>query len=342
MSNDIIKVRKRNRSLLIVEGYHEKNKLFWLIFKSFSELHISMDDIWIYGTNIYLLYEDIVKEYGPKWAEEKDDIDLPFVISKKQGFDTLCYKEDFTNIILVFDYERHDKHFSERKIIEMQERFEDAADMGKLYINYPMIESYQHLKSLPDNDYFERKIPVSLQPGKKYKALADNETVIKEAVEFPHKIDDLLNKRFGVQDKKIRNECCNAVLNNPNEIEIDSKLQEILAGIIEEREQKTLRYQLRDCLTKLGYIHIGQTYWEYIRQIFKEIIYHNICKANWIQNSQCKIIKEKYKECFERLDLVKILKTQNIFSRDVDTGYIWVLSTCVFFVAEYNFSLVTK
>jgi hypothetical protein len=120
----------------------------------------------IYGTNIYQLYNDIVKEYGEEWAEENMDIDLPFVISKKQYPDKLRYKEDFTNIILVFDYERHDTNFSEEKILKMQRCFVDAADMGRLYINYPMIESYRHLCQLPDDDFAERKVPVSLQPGK--------------------------------------------------------------------------------------------------------------------------------------------------------------------------------
>lgn len=45
------KVRKRSKNLLIVEGHHEKNKLFWLIFKCFPEININMDEIWIYGTN---------------------------------------------------------------------------------------------------------------------------------------------------------------------------------------------------------------------------------------------------------------------------------------------------
>lgn len=98
-------------------------------------VNIDMDEIWIYGTNIYHLYEDIVKEYGNLWAEKNDDIDLPFVISKKHHLEQLRYKEDFTNIILVFDYERHDTNFSEKKILEMQRCFGDATDMG----NYILI-----------------------------------------------------------------------------------------------------------------------------------------------------------------------------------------------------------
>ena len=177
-------VRKRSQNLLIVEGYHEKNKLFWLILKCFPEININMDEIWIYGTNIYQLYKDIVKEYGETWAEENVDIDLPFVISKKQYPDKLRYKEDFINIVLVFDYERHDTNFSEEKILEMQRCFVDAADMGRLYINYPMIESYRHLCKFPDDEFAERKIPVSLQPGKEYKALVEQETILGSMVDF--------------------------------------------------------------------------------------------------------------------------------------------------------------
>lgn len=71
LSWKITRIRRKN--LLIVEGKHEKNQLFYLIFKCFPEIEINMDDIWIYGTNIYMLYEDIVKEYGEEWEEE--DID---------------------------------------------------------------------------------------------------------------------------------------------------------------------------------------------------------------------------------------------------------------------------
>ena len=67
----------------------------------------------------------------------------------------------------------------------MQRYFNDAADAGKLYINYPMIEAYQHLSTVPDDQYAERKIPVSLQPGKEYKALVRRETGIASLFEFP-------------------------------------------------------------------------------------------------------------------------------------------------------------
>lgn len=339
MSNYVGEVRNRSQTLLIVEGNHEKNELFWLIFKCFPEVNIDMENVWIYGTNIYLLYEDIVKEYGVDWAEEEMDIDLPFVISKKQTPNNLRYKADFTNIILVFDYERHDANFSERKIVEMQNSFSDAADMGKLYINYPMIESYQHLKAIPDCNFAERKIPVSLQPGSKYKELVSRETVIENVVEFPHRVDDLMNEHFGIINTESRQKCCEAILNFSDAQHIEEELQEVLQNALTDDRQKTLRYQLKDWINKAGYANNGQTYWQYVRKLFVEIIYHNICKANRIQYNIYGIELERYRECFERLDLGEILKAQNAFC-NTSTGFIWVLNTCVFVVADYNFSLV--
>lgn len=134
MNDYKVQTRKRCQTLLIVEGNHEKNELFRLLFKCFPEINISIDNVWIYGTNIYMLYDAITKEYGADWVQNDVDIDLPFVISKKLFSDSLRYKDDFTNIFLVFDYERHDPKFSEKKILNMQKKFSDATDMGKLYI----------------------------------------------------------------------------------------------------------------------------------------------------------------------------------------------------------------
>lgn len=331
--------RKRGKSLLIVEGRHEKENLFWLMFRCFPEMDIDMDHVWIYGTNIYMLYRDIEAEYGDNWDGE--DIDLPFVISKKKNFDELCYKYNFKNIIMVFDYERHDPNFSEEKILKMQRYFADAADMGKLYINYPMLESYQHLLSLPDASYAGRKISVSLQPGDKYKALVRDESVIAGLVEFPHRIDDLLKGRFQISDEQERKQYCNMIFDISDETNLDAQLQNILCDAIEYKDLQTAKYQIKDKVIKSGYAQDRQTYWGYMREVFRKIIYHNICKASQIQNHQYQINAAEYRRRFEELDLAEILGIQNRSSRDADTGFIWVLNTCVFLVAEYNFSFVS-
>ena len=47
MNNYIGSVRKRGRTLLIVEGNHEKNELFKSIFRCFPEMNINMEDVWV-------------------------------------------------------------------------------------------------------------------------------------------------------------------------------------------------------------------------------------------------------------------------------------------------------
>lgn len=341
MNKYIQEVRRRSQTLLIVEGNHEKNDLFWLIFKCFPELNIDMENVWIYGTNIYQFYDDIEKEYGENWDEEDVDIDLPYVVSRKKTPDNLRYKNDFTNIILVFDYERHDTFFSKSKIAMMQKRFSDMTDMGKLYINYPMIESYQHLKTIPDADYKDRKIPVLLQPGKRYKELVRKESVIQPHVYFPHKLDDLLDKHFQITDLGIRQACCEDILNFSDRQNIDERLDQVLQNIPEDPRKKTLKFQLKHWIDRANYANEGKTYWQYMRDLFVKIIYYNICKASNIQKGVYLIKSEQYRESFESLDPGIILDKQNDFS-SLDTGYIWVLNTSVFIVADYNFSLVEK
>ena len=115
-------------------------------------------------------------------------------------------------------------------------------DMGRLYINYPMIESYQHLKHLPDPEYAERKIPVSLQPGWKYKALVSKETCIKTLIELPHRIDDLLHKHLGVYNEEMRKRCCDTILSISGEDDLNNQLPAILQEVMDADRVQTTKY----------------------------------------------------------------------------------------------------
>lgn len=340
MNNYGREARNRGQTLLIVEGHHEKDRLLWLILKCFPEISITPDNIWIYGTNLFLLHDDIAKEYGLSWIEDTVDIDLPFVISKKVMPNALRYKDDFTNILLVFDYERHETNFSEAKVRGMQRRFSDATDMGKLFINYPMIESYKHLKEFPDPSYRDRKIPVNLQPGHKYKALVSKESAINLLIDFPHRLDDLLNKKYAIHDATVRHKYCSAILNLSSAEHLPEKITSILSDSIEAASLSTLKYTLNDWISSIHYAHERKSYWQHTRKILTHIIFHNICKANWIQNNQYDISEDAYKNHYQQIDLNSILEIQNNVSRDITSGYIWVLNTCVFFVADYNFALL--
>lgn len=334
---DFVLSRKRNKHLFVVEGNHEKNELFRFLFKCFPEINISIDDIVIYGTNIYHLYQDIVNEYGDDWVDK--DIDLPFVVSKKKGIVPVYHKRDFSNIFLVFDYERHDTLFSESKISAMQKYFEDVAGNGQLFLNYPMVEAYQHLFKIPDYDYQNYKESTTMHRGNVYKNKV-KDSIIAKLVGFQDKLDGQLKNRFGVTDESIRNNCIEQLLLINESGFMLQKIIQVLTGVISEQDINSASHYFEDLIKDMKYASLGKTFFEYGRELMCQVIYHNICKANLIQNGKYQISNEELQTCFQQLDMNTILQNQNLMSRDPVLGMIWVLSTSVLFVPDYNFSLL--
>lgn len=80
---------------------------------------------------------------------EENGITLP--VGKR--IDTL-----FSQIFLFFDYDFQNRIGTERVndiLAEMLDFFDDETVNGKLYVNYPMIESLKYTKELPDADYWQ-------------------------------------------------------------------------------------------------------------------------------------------------------------------------------------------
>ncbi len=64
----------------------------------------------------------------------------------------------FSQIFLFFDYDFQNRIGTERVndiLAEMLDFFDDETVNGKLYVNYPMIESLKYTKELPDADYWQ-------------------------------------------------------------------------------------------------------------------------------------------------------------------------------------------
>ena len=124
-----------------------------------------------YKTNIYVLYKKLFAEEDPESLDllqvlkenEKDE-------SKKQIFD-----ERYSDILLIFDLDPQDKEYSSEKICRMLEYFNESTENGKLYINYPMVESFYHLKSLPDPEYHIRTVSLDELERKEYKTRVRDE-----------------------------------------------------------------------------------------------------------------------------------------------------------------------
>lgn len=145
--------------LLIVEGADDEVNLFKQVIKCFPEIKLSPDNILVYNTNLWVLNDDLTREFGEKWYVSEDiefreflEAKFPDIIGKK-----------ITDTFLVFDYERQDHRFDAAILENMLKFFNDSVENGQLYINYPMVESYRHLnkKPLPDDSYRDRVCNIS-------------------------------------------------------------------------------------------------------------------------------------------------------------------------------------
>lgn len=121
--------------------------------------------------NIYTLYGYIKKKYAD-FSDMKDAVDFISVLKERHPDSDLNEIEstsDIEAIYLFFDYdfqqvlELHrrnpDRTLTEllnednRNIQEMLDFFDEETEMGKLYINFPMVESLYYTKELPDERY---------------------------------------------------------------------------------------------------------------------------------------------------------------------------------------------
>ena len=101
-----------------------------------------------YKTNIYKLFKEI---------ERDEDIDIINLLKERQikanevredvqEIDVSnINSDDISQIYLFFDYDGHDPEYSNEKISQMIEIFNNETENGKLYISYPMVEALKHL-----------------------------------------------------------------------------------------------------------------------------------------------------------------------------------------------------
>ena len=144
--------------LFVFEGRKTEPSLFktleYLYFKNPDEQKICC-----FGYNIYELYrlmnesdftEDIVTVIKRKLAS-RNEKPIPEDVSIT----------DFSEVYLFFDYDFQNKNLEleelNSQVQEMLGFFFDETINGKLYINYPMVESIKCTQKLPDEHFFEYK-----------------------------------------------------------------------------------------------------------------------------------------------------------------------------------------
>lgn len=102
-----------------------------------------------YCTNIYTLYHEMFEENDPA------DIDLLQLLKSRETNEEQkkIFNNVYSDILLIFDLDPQDSGFTSEKICRMANYFIESSDMGKLYLNYPMVEAFYHMASIPDENY---------------------------------------------------------------------------------------------------------------------------------------------------------------------------------------------
>lgn len=153
--------------LFVFEGKKEPT-----IFESLRKIYFRREEsvvVCTYNTDFHSLYK----------ALSENDWELFYVLRERlqqRGEDTLDgYKaSDFSQTYLFFDYDFQNSHIAleeqNRRLVEMLQYFNEETENGKLYINYPMVESIVYTKQLPDEQFDD--YVVSREDCRHFKGLA--------------------------------------------------------------------------------------------------------------------------------------------------------------------------
>ena len=140
-----------NRKILvIVEGERKEIRLISRLKELFLPQNISIAS---YGTSLYQLY-DYLEEYCDFNFEDLDVL-LALKAHETDENKKAIFDEKYTDVLLIFDFDPQDDKFDITKISKLMSYFNDSTENGKLYINYPMLESFYHLANIREIQFDE-------------------------------------------------------------------------------------------------------------------------------------------------------------------------------------------
>ena len=148
-------------------------------------------ELYVFHTNIYTLYQ-AMKEIG--FAGDVRDVLISLPNMRDQDLKTLRNTR-FAYTYLVFDCEAQHRERNEKalpvdsvaeknmnQLLEMTDYFTNETDpsVGKLYVNYPMMESYRDCDSFFEDQYQSARI--CIDDIKDYKKLTGQKKIANRAV----------------------------------------------------------------------------------------------------------------------------------------------------------------
>lgn len=163
-----------NKNILIItEGDKKEINLM----RRLNELFIDDNCAFVsYKTNLYQFYNNLKSYTGGDFS----DLDLLLALREHEQDEEKkkLFNKNYTSIILIFDYEPQDNNFKIDIIKELMNYFSDASDMGQLFLNYPMVESFYHLRKFDskiDKNFINSKFSLEELQKHKYKKRATDE-----------------------------------------------------------------------------------------------------------------------------------------------------------------------
>ncbi|MDR3260081.1 MAG: hypothetical protein LBT51_10780 [Fusobacteriaceae bacterium] len=165
---------KKTNILFIFEGKKDENKLFNKIFKLVKTEFFIKYNIITMETHIHSLYD---KLNNNQFQDLLTVLKESGTFSQKEQLKKFVVK-DIAEIYLFFDLDPHDNLFDPEKINALLKFFNNETENGKLYINYPMLESFYHLININDIDYKNRMIKI--KDCINYKKIVNDENFIRK------------------------------------------------------------------------------------------------------------------------------------------------------------------
>lgn len=176
--------------LFIFEGEKREIQIHKTIQYLYFTENMTETRIVSYCSNIYALYKEM-KQLDSFNGMGADIVEILKTKERTQSYRTkplhdIKDSDAFSEIYLFFDYDikrqdqkNHETVEDQNKCIkEMLNYFDNETEHGKLYINYPMIESIRYFKkSLPDNDYAHYTTDLFI--GKHFKQQANDDSYYK-------------------------------------------------------------------------------------------------------------------------------------------------------------------
>lgn len=141
--------------LFIVEGQNDEPDLIKQLYSVCLSGKDDTYEFYVFDTNIHQLAPLLMN--GNNIDE---DLDLLLVLKSvtRDPEQRKLLSQKYSDIYLIFDYDPQQRFVDLHLIHHLISHFTESTDMGKLFINYPMVQSFRHLSCLPDLNFVGKHV----------------------------------------------------------------------------------------------------------------------------------------------------------------------------------------